>query len=176
MIGDFEDFKTDIDDIRDFPQKGVVFRDITPLLSRRFSDVIDSMQSLFSDKELEDIEAFAGLDARGFIFAGALAERCGKQMIPIRKSGKIPPPFLAQEYELEYGKACVEVKPGSARIAIVDDLLATGGSMQAAAQLCQRAGYEIMALACLIDLTFLNDFEWQGHRVRSVLQYSDNES
>ena len=157
----------------DFPQKGVLFRDISPLLATRFHDVVDGMGGLFTPEELDSITAFAGIDARGFIFASALAARFRKNMVMIRKGGKLPPPSLHESYALEYGSATLEMKAGpGGRINILDDVLATGGTMGAAATLCERAGYEVAAMAALIDLKFLNDFSWRGLRVRTLFTYA----
>lgn len=156
----------------DFPQAGVVFRDISPLLARRFPDVIDQMSALFSADELAGVDAFAGIDARGFIFASALAAKHGRNLVMIRKGGKLPPPSLSQAYSLEYGQATLEIKSGAGKIIILDDVLATGGTLAAAAQLCERAGYDIVALAALIDLRFLNDFSWNGQKLRSLFHYT----
>lgn len=168
-----EALKDFVADVPDFPKKGVMFRDITPLLNSKFSETLGAIKGLFSEHELNDVDAFAGLDARGFIFASALSAQLGKDLVVIRKSGKLPPPTVSREYDLEYGSARIEMKPGQGKLIIVDDLIATGGSMEAAAELSAEAGYDILALACLIDLKFLNDFSWNGHTVRSVLQYHD---
>ena len=160
-----------IEDVPDFPEKGVVFRDITPLLTKKFPETLNALQSLFSDAELDEVECFAGVDARGFIFASALAARLNKNLVVVRKAGKLPPPVVGEDYQLEYGSSKVEIKPGSGKVIIVDDLIATGGSMQASANLCLAAGYEVIAMATLIDLKFLNDFSWNGMKVRSVIQY-----
>jgi adenine phosphoribosyltransferase len=157
----------------DFPQKGVLFRDVSPLLAQRFPDVINAISALFTPDELKLADAFAGIDARGFVFASALAAAHGKNMVMIRKGGKLPPPSFSQSYGLEYGSATLEMKPGpGGRIILLDDVLATGGTMEAAADLCVKAGYTITALAALIDLKFLNSFVWQGLRVRSVFSYA----
>lgn len=163
-----------IDTTPDFPQKGVLFRDISPLLAARFADVITAMGGLFTTEELKQTDAFAGIDARGFIFASALAAAHGKNMVMIRKGGKLPPPSLSESYALEYGSATLEMKPAAApaRIILLDDVLATGGTFGGAATLCARAGYTVAGLAALIDLKFLNDFSWQGLRVRSLFAYT----
>lgn len=168
-----ESLKQFVADVPDFPKQGVMFRDITPLLHSKFNETVTALKMLFSEDELNKVDAFAGLDARGFIFASALSAQLGKDLVVVRKSGKLPPPTVSREYDLEYGSAKIEMKPGQGKLIIVDDLIATGGSMLAAADLCTEAGYEIMAMACLIDLKFLNDFSWNGQTVRSVLQYHD---
>lgn len=155
-----------------FPKDGVVFRDISSLLATRFNDVIDVMSNLFTYGEIKDTDAFAGIDARGFIFAAGLAARHGKNMVMIRKDGKLPPPSFNEAYSLEYGSAVLELKPGAGKVIVLDDVLATGGTLHAGANLCAKAGYEVTALATLIDLKFLNDFSWQGMKARSVWQYA----
>lgn len=157
----------------DFPKEGVVFRDISPLLSQRFNDVIDVFSNVFTVSEIKHVDAFAGIDARGFIFASALAARHGKNMLMIRKGGKLPPPSLQASYSLEYGSSVLELKPGAGgKVIVLDDVLATGGTLAAGADLCTKAGYEVMALAALLDLRFLNDFSWNGMRARSVWAYT----
>ena len=162
-----------IDHTPDFPEPGVVFRDISPLLAQKFPETIDAMINLFSPVELEAIDAFAGIDARGFIFASAMAANTGKNLIMVRKGGKLPPPASRHEYTLEYGAAAMELKHGAGRIAIIDDVVATGGTLEAAAELCQKAGYSVYALAALLDLQYLNELAWNGLKPRSVIQYSE---
>lgn len=163
-----------IEHIPDFPEKGVLFRDISPLLAQKFPETIEAMASLISAEELEKTDAFAGIDARGFIFASALAAKTGKNMLMLRKSGKLPPPSLRKEYELEYGQSGIELrhlKPLS--VFIVDDVLATGGTLKAAADLCSEAGHTVHGFVTLIDLKFLNDFSWNNLTVRSLIQYEN---
>lgn len=169
--------KNYIAEIPDFPKTGIIFRDITPLLGEKFTESISALQDLFSKEELENVDMFAGIDARGFIFASALATALGKNMVLVRKGGKLPPPVKRRDYALEYGQAEIEMKPNpiseKKRIILVDDVIATGGSMTAAADLCRDSGYDVVGLACLMDLEFLNDFTWNGLRVRSVIQYQE---
>ena len=157
----------------DWPKEGVNFLDISPLLADHFNETVQAMQNLFTADELDGIDAFAGLDARGFIFAAALATATGKGFIMPRKGGKLPPPFSEKSYDLEYGQATLQLKPGNGNVAIVDDVLATGGTLKAAAELCSDAGYTVKSLAVLIDLAFLHDddFNWQGITPRAVMTY-----
>lgn len=166
-----ETLKHYIDNVPDFPEKGVMFRDITPLLSKNFPEVVELMANLFDDKEIQGIDAFAGVDSRGFIFAAAMAAHCKKQFIMPRKAGKLPAPYVEKEYELEYSRAKLQLKKGQGSIIIVDDVLATGGTLKATAELCAEAGYTIKGFATLIDLQYLNDFSWNGLRARSVIRY-----
>ena len=167
------DLATYIRVVPDFPIKGVMFRDISPLLEGHFSKTIQAIGSLLSPEEMEKVDYFAGVDARGFIFASAMAERFGKNFKMIRKAGKIPPPFSEIEYATEYSKAGMQVMHGQGRVAIVDDVLATGGTMSAAASICEKAGYDVTALLTLIDLPYVhkNSYQWNGIKVRSVLSY-----
>lgn len=166
-----ESLKNYIDDVADFPTKGVTFRDISPLLAKKFPETIRSMADLLSKEDLDNIVAFAGVDSRGFIFAAALATHCNKQFIMPRKSGKLPEPYAEKNYALEYGSAKLQLKHGTGNIIIVDDVLATGGTLKAAAELAEDAGYSVKGFITLIDLKFLNDFSWKNMRARSVLQY-----
>ncbi len=158
-------------DVPDFPQPGVLFRDITPLLRERFEAVIDALEGLFSEADWRGVDALAGIEARGFVLAAGLAarRRCG--FVPIRKQGKLPPPVLSESYALEYGRGTLEMKPGRGRVIILDDVLATGGTMAAAGELCVAAGFEVAGLAALIDLRLAGEFRWREHALRSVLPY-----
>jgi adenine phosphoribosyltransferase len=163
--------KSFIRDIADFPQPGIVFRDITPLLRHHLSATLEQLSAQLHPAEWAEVDAVAGIEARGFILAAALAARHSKGFVPIRKKGKLPPPVMDLPYRLEYGTAVVEVQPGSGRLLIVDDVLATGGTMTAAASLAESAGFEIRALLALIDLNLAKEARWQDHAIRSVIKY-----
>ena len=157
--------------VPDFPRAGVMFRDVSPLLAQKFPETIQAMAQLISSEQLQFIDGFAGIDSRGFIFASALSQYFQKQFFLVRKAGKLPKPFLEKTYSLEYGTATLQMKPGSGKIMLVDDVLATGGTFAAAADLCSEAGFDVVGLLALIDLKYLNDFTWRGLRVKSLIEY-----
>ncbi len=165
------DLKPYVADVPDFPQAGVLFRDITPLLRSRFGATIQALDALFDATEWAAADALAGIESRGFILAAAMAERRGKGFVPIRKKGKLPPPVVDVAYSLEYGTGVLEMQRGLGRLLIIDDVLATGGTMRAAGDLCLKAGYSVEGLAALIDLRLVGVFRWQEHVLRSVIQY-----
>ncbi len=144
-------------DIPDYPQLGVVFKDITPLLAdgKAFSAVIDGLAALYGP-----VDKVAGIEARGFILAAPVACRLGAGFVPIRKKGKLPGVTFAEDYELEYGTATLEILTDafapSDRVLVIDDVLATGGTAQASVNLVQRFGAQVAGIAVLIELSFLN--------------------
>ena len=146
-----------IRDVPDYPQPGVVFKDITPLLAdgEAFRAVIGALAETCGP-----VDKVAGIEARGFILAAPVAARLGAGFIPIRKKGKLPGATFAEDYQLEYGTATIEVltdafDPGD-RVLVIDDVLATGGTARATANLVQRAGARIAGVAVLLELSFLN--------------------
>ena len=165
------DLKSHIVDVPDFPRAGILFRDIAPLLRREFEATLDAMDALFSEQEWSRIDALAGIEARGFVLAAGLAGRRRKGFVPIRKQGKLPPPVVSGAYALEYGSAVLEVQSGAGRLALIDDVLATGGTMRAAAELATLAGYQVLGLAALIDLRLVGDFIWHQLPLRCVIRY-----
>ncbi len=153
------EIKAVIREVSDFPEPGIDFKDITPVLQdgTLFRKCISLFVDTFADSKIDKI---AALDARGFIFGAAVAEKLGIGFIPIRKKGKLPWKTFLESYALEYGEATVEihqdsVKPGE-RVLIVDDLLATGGTAVAASKLLKKLDAEIVAVSFLIELQFLN--------------------
>ncbi len=160
-----------IAEVPDFPQPGILFRDITPLLRGHFADTVRALRELLTPAEWADIDAVAGIESRGFILAAALAAHCGKGFVPVRKRGKLPPPVVDLSYDLEYGSGVLEMKSGTGRVLLVDDVLATGGTMTAAAGLCERAGLEVAALAVLLDLHLVEDFRWRDLPARAAIHY-----
>lgn len=163
-------FETHIRNVPDFPKAGILFKDITPLLQERFHEVIESMAKTIN---WNDIDYVVGIESRGFILGAAMATLKGKGFIPVRKKGKLPPPVIAESYALEYGTDTLEMiineKPG--RVVLVDDVLATGGTLKAVMNLCQKNQFEVKALSLLINLTFLNKFTEEGYPVHSVINY-----
>lgn len=152
------DLKDYIRDIPDFPKQGILFRDITPLLcdNRALSSAIDALAEPFTDSGIEYV---AAVEARGFIFGSAVAKRLDAGFVPIRKEGKLPYKSLSITYDLEYGTDTLEIHSDDmrkgAKVLMVDDLLATGGTMEAACRLVKKAGGEIAGLTFLIELSIL---------------------
>ena len=165
------DLKRYIRDVPDFPQPGILFRDIAPLLRHDFDGATAALSDLLPPEAWTGIDALAGVESRGFILAAALATRHGKGFVPIRKKGKLPPPTVAATYKLEYGTDVLEMQPGTGTIVLVDDVLATGGTMQAAADLAARAGYSVEKLLVLIDLGLAPGFHWRSIAPLAALRY-----
>jgi adenine phosphoribosyltransferase len=165
------DLKSAIRDVPDFPSPGILFRDIAPLLRDHFEDTIRALDGLLSDDEWRETEAVAGIESRGFILGAAVAARRGKGFVLVRKKGKLPPPVVDVSYDLEYGSGVLEMQRGRGRLLLVDDVLATGGTLSAAANLCERAGYQVKALAVLIDLHLVAAYSWQGLQARASVHY-----
>lgn len=161
--------------IEDFPAKGISFKDITTLLqdSEALNECINQMAERFKDVQVDII---VGPESRGFIFATPLAYLLKTGFVPVRKPGKLPAETVSYEYELEYGKDRLEIHkdsiiPGQ-KVLIVDDLLATGGTMYAAAKLVEKLGGEVVGLGFLIELNDLNGREkLKGYKVESLIQY-----
>jgi adenine phosphoribosyltransferase len=165
------DIKRFIVDVPDFPKPGILFRDITPLLRTQFDATLAALAALYTDREWQQVDALAGIESRGFILGAGLAARLNKGFVVIRKQGKLPPPVVSTGYALEYGTGVLEMQPGQGRVLIVDDVLATGGTMQASAELCRLAGYQVKGLATLVDLRLRGDFVWQELALRCAIRY-----
>jgi len=149
--------RSHVRDIPDYPQPGVLFKDITPLLGEpaAFGAVVDALADEFGP-----VDKVVGIEARGFILAAPVAYRTGAGFVPVRKKGKLPSATFAQEYQLEYGTATLEVHqdafaPGD-RVLIVDDVLATGGTARATASLVRQCGAEVAGISVLMELSFLS--------------------
>ena len=165
------ELKQAIADIPDFPRPGILFRDISPLLRDHFDDAMQALDALLSDAEWSEIDALAGIESRGFILGAALANRRGKGFVLVRKQGKLPPPVVDAAYDLEYGSGVLEMQRGQGRLVLIDDVLATGGTMTAAADLCQLAGYQLHALVALMDLNIVRNYSWRQLRLRAAINY-----
>jgi adenine phosphoribosyltransferase len=152
-------------DVPDFPQKGVVFKDITPLLADEagFSMAIDLIVAHFGRGNVDKV---VGIEARGFIVASPVAYHFGAGFVPVRKKGKLPWESESEQYELEYGTETLEIHKDAfqagERVLIVDDVLATGGTARATAKLVERLGGKVVGIACLIELTFLKGRDQLG--------------
>lgn len=161
---DYEDY---IEDAKDFPKEGIVYKDIQPLLEDDFAFpfAIREMGELIEQKPTY----WVGIESRGFLFASALAMKFGGGVKMIRKQGKLPDRNHALhqvEYDLEYGSATIEMKPGNGDVVIVDDVYATGGTMDAAEQLCEMSGYDVTDKLCLVDIGIKKD-----HDIKSLIKY-----
>lgn len=166
-----QELKAAIRDVQDFPKPGILFRDISPLLKSHFAATIEALDGLLTEVEWRAIDAVAGIESRGFILGAALALRRGKGFVLVRKQGKLPPPVVDVSYALEYGSGVLEMQRGQGRVLLIDDVLATGGTLSASADLCVRAGYSVAALAVLIDLKLVVDYRWRDLPLRAVVSY-----
>ena len=160
-------YKDLINEIPNWPEQGVTFKDISPLLkSDRFRQAVKDLGEKFNN--LDEVDFFVGIDSRGFIFASALATMFDKGMVLARKKGKLPPPFVSVQYELEYGRDYLQMGTGNGNVIIIDDVLATGGTLTATKELCKAAGYNVIDCGVLIDLKFLHD---DDIKAKSVIEY-----
>jgi len=167
--------KRKIRSIPNWPKKGVIFRDITPLLQDKkyFKQAIDDLTRLFKGQKIDKI---VGIDARGFLLAAAMAYKLGTGIAIIRKKGKLPHKTLSQDYTLEYGKATVEIhndaiKKGE-RVLIVDDVIATGGTLEAAVKLVNRLKGNLLGIALLINLKDLTGLKkLKGVKVKYLMEF-----
>ena len=164
-------YKEYITEVPDFPKPGISFKDISPLLENRhlwnraMMDLFDKLNGNLPDY-------WVGIDSRGFLLASTFTSFINnsnvKGMKLIRKKGKLPPPVISEEYELEYGTDTLEMKSGKGSVVIVDDVYATGGTMTAAEYLCKKAGYDVIDKLVLIDLLYLHD---KDESIKSLVQY-----
>lgn len=172
-----EELKEHIRDIPGFPKEGIIFHDITPLLqnAKAFEAAVDEMAKILEDKE---IDYLVGIEARGFIFASALALKLGTGLVVVRKPGKLPYVTINASYDLEYGSDSLEVHRDAihegSKVIIIDDLLATGGTAAATGDLIEQLGGEVLGFCFLVELTALEgDKKLEPHQVWSVLKYSE---
>ncbi len=169
------DLKDVMRSIEDFPQKGVIFRDITPILHdpKTLREAVRQMQDGIGTN---DFDLILGPESRGFIFGVPIAYNLEKGFVPVRKAGKLPYKTVAKTYDLEYGQATIEIhvdaiQPGD-KVVIVDDLLATGGTTKAMIELVESMGGQVVKLVYLIELEFLKGRELlKGYDIHSVIQY-----
>jgi adenine phosphoribosyltransferase len=170
-----EHLKAVIREIPDWPKKGILFYDVTTLLKegRCFREVVNELISPYRDKS---VDVVVGIEARGFIFAPTVAYALNAGFVPVRKPGKLPAPTYKVSYALEYGSDCLEIhqdaiRPGQ-RVVIVDDLIATGGTAKAVAELIERMGGTVVGLAFMVELTFLHGRDkLSTFEVTSLLRY-----
>jgi len=169
------DLRDHIRDVPDFPKPGILFKDITPILGHpgAFAAAIDRLADAFRGRP---IDAVAAAEARGFIFGAPLALRLGVPFVPIRKKGKLPADTFGVEYALEYGVDRLEIHrdalPPGARVLLLDDVLATGGTIAACLELIRQARAEVVACAFVVELDFLNGREQlEGVEVVSLIRY-----
>lgn len=168
-------YKDFITDVPNWPAEGVLFKDITPLLADQkvFNSAIDDLSVLVEELDVEP-NLVAGIESRGFIFGVGVATINGNGFIPVRKEGKLPPPVEYIDSTKEYGTEVLEVKTGSGDIIIVDDVLATGGTLRATEQLLTEAGYNVVGAIVLIDLAYLHsEILIGGQPVQSLIKYDE---
>ncbi|MBT7241358.1 MAG: adenine phosphoribosyltransferase, partial [Candidatus Diapherotrites archaeon] len=164
--------------IPDFPKPGIMFRDVTTLLkdAHGLRNVIEMFRERYAN---EGIDYVAGIEARGFIIGGAVAKELGVGFIPIRKKGKLPAKVIQEEYKLEYGTDTIEIHEDSIakgdKILLIDDLLATAGTMKAAINLIEKAGGTVISTACIVELVSLKGREKiKDHDFFCLVQYEDD--
>jgi adenine phosphoribosyltransferase len=170
-----QNLKAAIREIPDWPKKGILFYDVTTLLKdgERFREAIDALIAPYRDQKIDIV---AGVEARGFIFAPTVAYALGAGFVPVRKPGKLPAATYRASYELEYGTDCLEIHQDAIqsghRVLIVDDLIATGGTARAVAQMVETMGAKVEGLSFLVELEFLHGRDkLAGYNVSSILKY-----
>ncbi|MFQ5523620.1 MAG: adenine phosphoribosyltransferase [Acidimicrobiia bacterium] len=164
-----------IRDIPDFPEPGIIFKDITPVLAdgKAFATLVDTLAEPFKDQGVTKV---AGIEARGFTLATPVAERLGAGFIPVRKPGKLPYETVREEYELEYGTDALEIHVDALskgeRVLLVDDVIATGGTAAAAIRLLRSLGADLVGFACFIELVFLGGVDvLDGVPLHALIRY-----
>lgn len=174
-----EELKKYIRSIRDYPVKGILFRDITTLLKDP-GGINKTIDELLKFTEGVQIDKVVGIESRGFIFGGLLAQRLGVGFIPVRKPGKLPAETESQTYQLEYGEDSIEIHKDAIsqgdKVLIHDDLLATGGTAEAAVKLIEKLGGEVVQISFIIELTFLNGKDkLKGYDIKSIISYDSED-
>lgn len=168
-----QDIGKKIIDVADFPEKGIVFKDITPILLDPVA--FESMINLFCKSIDFEFDKIAAIESRGFLIGAPLAQKMAKGMVLVRKKGKLPRKTLSQSYGLEYGQDTIEIQEGDIaagdRVLIIDDVLATGGTAQACEKLVKQAGAEVVAFRFLMDLTFLDGQKKLEAPSKALLSY-----
>ena len=168
------ELKNYIREVLDYPVKGVSFKDITTLISnvKAFKFTLDVMSEFISN----DIDYIASIDSRGFIFGSAISDRLNIPNILLRKKGKLPPPVVSKEYELEYGQDTIEVGkitvPENKKIMIIDDLIASGGTAKASLDLLEMCGNSVMGIIVVVKLQYLNPEKLFTEPIYSVCEYN----
>ena len=166
-------YKEKITDVPNWPVDGVMFRDITPLLAD-WETLMMAMDDLSIIVDSTNANFIAGIESRGFIFGAGIASLNNMGFVPVRKAGKLPPPVVGIDSTKEYGHEYLEVKEGSGDIVIVDDVLATGGTLRATEQLLTEAGFNVVGAVVLIDLAYLHDeILIGGKAVQSLITYNE---
>ena len=170
------DLKKKIRNVSDFPKSGILFRDITPILKdpKAFSYVAEKFAEIFPKKSFDMV---AGIESRGFIFGAALAAKTDKGFIIIRKQGKLPGETIAKKYDIEYGSATMEIQKDAVkrgdRVLIIDDLLATGGTAQAAAHLIEKLGGKVVGMGFVIELATLEGIKkLSKYNAKTLVRYT----
>lgn len=170
-----DELKAAVRDVSDFPKKGIIFKDITPLLNNAalFRKSVDALAGAFKDKKIDKV---ASVESRGFILGSAIAYNLGASFIPVRKKGKLPYLTYYAEYELEYGADILEMHQDAIqkndKVLIIDDLLATGGTLGAVINLVKKMGGDIAGIGFLIELSFLKGREKnKGYDIVSLIKY-----
>ncbi len=178
LYNDWPKWPLYITEVPDFPKEGISFKDISPLLADKkvFKQVINEMGNLVSNTWLDVPDYWVGIESRGFLFATALSYAFGGGVVMCRKEGKLPPTVFSYSYKTEYSEDTIQIKQGSGNVVIVDDVLATGGTLQAANYLCKIAGYDIISNLVLIDLLYVPRIETSAQdefnlKVKSLIQY-----
>lgn len=168
---DASQLKSLIVDVPDFPAPGILFRDIMPLVRDHLASTLSALDAVIPPELWPDIDYVAGIESRGFILGSALALRHSKGFVPVRKQGKLPPPVVDYRYSLEYGSGVLEMQRGRGSVLLVDDVLATGGTLAGAAELCSNAGYTVKDLLVLLDIGIAPGFSWRSIAPKSVIVY-----